>query len=932
MELKLKAKGGEIYSHLRKKFLIKTPEELVRQEYLLKIVNHYGYTLDQIGEEVSVTSKGSGQARADFLIWRSIEDKKSKKPPIIVIECKADNVTINKKVYGQGENYARIIGAPFFVTHNNNETKYWRVKKDRMPGYIEELEDIPLANSTDKQIEELLKKLKVFKENEFADLLHQCHNIIRNREKLDPAAAFDEIAKVLFMKVFAERNLTKDMKGNIFNLEYIEQGEKFMPGYVYEIFEKTKKDFGKDKIFKTDETLNLKVNTVKAIIEKLERYNLSATSTDIKGIAFERFLGKTFRGEIGQFFTPRPIVEFMIKMIEPKEDDVICDPASGSGGFLIRFFEIVRELISQSVDNDYKNEKEKIEANPNEKDETKAILLNKIFNKLNKELEPTKVKSRIWKLANRCIYGIDANERMARTSKMNMIMHGDGHGGIHWHDGFLDVNGIFEERFDVVLTNPPFGQNVEEDDLVVQSQLEVDDETKEYYLKIYGDSYIKSQDKIKAYLDKPITSLYDLPKNKSIKTEILFIERCISLLKPGGRLGIVLPEGVFNTSSLTYVREYVEDNAKISAMISMPLATFSSSGARVKASLLFLNKFSKQEAEEWQEILNKAKKTILNSQKTDRKNLEKIISDKEKTIDNKKIAKNKIKELDKIAEVNGRILARSKFKYFIFMAEAEHVGISTTGEEDANELPNIYEKYKEFGLDQRSYKRKLKKSSKILKDQIFIPKFGDLKKWTVPVNLLLNYKIPSGWSLLPMSDFAKLVEEKVKVEPNIKYKMAGVKWYGEGIFYRETVTGKEISAKYLTPVKPNALIYNRLFAWKQSFAVVPIEFNDLFVSNEFPQFIIDESIVLPEYIYLFFIREQVNRAVLGSSSGSAAVSRNRFKEEDFLSFEVPIPAKEKQLEIVIVWESIKAKEEELKLFAQQKHKEIDNLITKDIFQ
>src|SRR5205085_11720976 len=112
----------------------------------------------------------------------------------------------------------------------------------------------------------------------------------------------------------------------------------------------TKDAFEDDRIFKDDESINLKPATSREIVKKLERYNLSETSEDIKGIAFERFLGRTFRGEIGQFFTPRTIVEFMIRMVAPKEGDTICDPASGSGGFLIRFFEIVREQIMADVD------------------------------------------------------------------------------------------------------------------------------------------------------------------------------------------------------------------------------------------------------------------------------------------------------------------------------------------------------------------------------------------------------------------------------------------------------------------------------------------------------------------------------------------------------------------------------------------------------
>jgi type I restriction enzyme M protein len=192
----IQIKGNQIFSPVRSKWLPLTPEEKVRQEYLLVLTQEYGYSIDQIAEEESVTGRGSAQARADFLIWRTVQERLEDRPAIIVVECKSDNVTISSKDYFQGDNYARREGAKFFVTHNNRETRYWRVRTDRRPGYLEEIENIPHADATDKEIEELFTKLRVFKEKEFADLLHQCHNVIRNREKKDPAAAFDEIAKI----------------------------------------------------------------------------------------------------------------------------------------------------------------------------------------------------------------------------------------------------------------------------------------------------------------------------------------------------------------------------------------------------------------------------------------------------------------------------------------------------------------------------------------------------------------------------------------------------------------------------------------------------------------------------------------------------------------------------------------------------------------
>jgi type I restriction enzyme M protein len=162
----------------------------------------------------------------------------------------------------------------------------------------------------------------------------------------------------------------------------------------------------------------------------------------------------------------------------------------------------------------------------------------------------------LWLLANRRIYGTDANDRMARTSKMNMIMHGDGHGGVHHHDGFLNINGIFEGRFDIVLTNPPFGANVEPTDVIEEASVTVAAEVEEQYEADYGDLYKEAMQRVRAAKGQPIASLFELPKGKDnkTKTEILFIERCLALLNPVDGLGIVLPEGIFNNPSLVYVR------------------------------------------------------------------------------------------------------------------------------------------------------------------------------------------------------------------------------------------------------------------------------------------------------------------------------------------------------------------------------------------
>lgn len=687
--------AGKIWSHVRKKWLIETPEERVRQEYLPVLVNEYGFALEQIDEELEVTGRGSGHARADFVIWRTVQDRRDGKNPLIIVECKSDNVTIRPADYFQGDNYARIYGAKFLVTHNTRETKFWRVIHDRAPKTIEEIDNVPHADASDKEIEELIAKLKVFKEDEFADLLHQCHNVIRNREKKDPAAAFDEIAKILFIKVWVERELkTKRRRNNVFTADFLDAQLGDSPLNL--LFQQTKDAFKADKIFADDEKINLKPATAREIVRLLEKYNLSDTSEDVKGIAFERFLGRTFRGEIGQFFTPRTIVEFMIHMVDPKESDIICDPASGSGGFLIRFFEIVREQVLLDIDEQYRAYKATL-LGQKLSEPKRAELLRTKYDELQRDVNQILKNSRLWMLANRRIYGTDANDRMARTSKMNMIMHGDGHGGVHHHDGFINVNGIFEERFDIVLTNPPFGSSVEPSDVIQAVDVEVSPEDYDRYNAAYGEAYRDAHARVQAAIGKPIASLFELPKTSDsrMKTEILFIERCLSLLKPGGRLGIVLPEGIFNNPSLQYVRTFCEDRARILAVVSLPVDTFLSSGASVKASLLFLQKLTSKQRKEFDKkhaaSTAAATKTVEQDTASKQHEIETRLATAKPS--DAKLQAAALKALLRSRDERIRELARHLTKealdYPVFLYDASKVGITATGEADTNELyPN----------------------------------------------------------------------------------------------------------------------------------------------------------------------------------------------------------------------------------------------------
>jgi type I restriction enzyme M protein len=376
------------------------------------------------------------------------------------------------------------------------------------------------------------------------------------------------------------------------------------------LFNLTKDYYKADDLFTDADKLDISEATFRRIVKQLERFDLSKTGDDIKGLAFEKFLGTTFRGELGQFFTPRPVVEFMVDLLNPQEKQLICDPASGSGGFLIRAFEHVRGLITEDIQHQKDAERNRIEAlGLSEDEETRQIA--EAFSKLNRELLPSDeenkpIDTRVGRLAWQCIFGTDAEPRAARTAKMNMIMHGDGHGGIHYHDGLLGINGIFDGRFDLVFTNPPFGSNVGADQKVGGS-----DETRvpndQPYIdrckKRYGAKWEENHERlIQAAAEKePILNMFEIGKDKNNRpTELIFVERCLNLLKPGGRMGIVLPDGNLNNPSLAWLRRWAEGRAKLLAVVSLPEETFRSSNATVKASLVFMRRFTEAESAEWE--------------------------------------------------------------------------------------------------------------------------------------------------------------------------------------------------------------------------------------------------------------------------------------------------------------------------------------------
>lgn len=720
--MELQIKNNKIFAPLKNKELVLTPEERVRQEYICRLVNHYGYELEQMEQELQVNNshRGQGKARADIVIWKSASSKNNEDAATIVVECKAEHISIREEDYFQGYNYAAWAGADFFVTTNLKETRIFKVNKGKLPKRLEEIVDIPKADelTNAKKIKELLSQTKAFTRDEFSKLLFKCHNIIRNNDKLSPEAAFDEISKVLFIKIRYERDNTGTQ---IFSEEefkklreaYDKTKSKQSLSFYQQLFEQTKEDYAKDDLFEYSDTIKIKEASFEAIVKELEVYNLSRTADDVKGIAFEKFLGKTFRGELGQFFTPRTIVDFMVALLDPEEGEVICDPCCGSGGFLIKAFEYVREKI----ENDIQKVKEQIKTQLfDEKyellsEKKKAEIDNRVdeyFTVLNQELDTIHNDSRLQHLSSDCIFGTDANPRMARTAKMNMIMHGDGHGGVHHHDGLLNVNGIFENRFDVIVTNPPFGSRVEKSLKITEADKFVDASKIKYYTERYGDEYTKALEQVNGNIGESVLSLYDSGKFSGL-TEVLFIERCLRLLKPGGRLGIVLPEGVLNTTQLQSVRELFEGMAKIILITSIPQDVFMASGATVKPSLMFFKKFTTEEVAQYEQAKAKACEQVTAKYADELTALNTFIADKNNPRSEIKQKKAELKVLEaKIAE-EVKPIVKQLFDYQIPIAQVQKAGITTTGAECENELEELLKEYAPYRKEHKLWEATAKR-------------------------------------------------------------------------------------------------------------------------------------------------------------------------------------------------------------------------------
>ncbi len=512
-------------------------EEEIKIQLVLPWLDSLGYKKETMEFEKTIEVQEGRKKKSIFADIVVYSDKK-KETPLIVVDTKSPNEILSKSGRDQVISYARLLNkiAPLAVLTNGYSMQVFQtVDKTRiknLPSRSELNKDFVNAviSSTIQNAlrQEAKKELFIIDDvNTFKNLLKKCHNTIRNNEGFDPAKAFDELSKVLFAKMYEEK-YNKDF--NRFTLETFNATLKNLNvNIVQKQFEEIQNIKEFKGLFPEKTKIELQDRTIKDIVTIFEKYDLTLTNYDVKGEAFEYFLGDTFTGGLGQYFTPRNVVEFIVEAISPKIGEKIIDPFCGTGGFLIYAFDVVSEKI-----------------------------------KVQDFSEEEKQKWR-FQLSSESLYGTDWAARTSQSCKMNMIVHGDGNTGIHQHNGFLNIEGEIEEgKFDICLTNPPFGAS----------------ET-----------------------DEKILNLFDLGTGRtSQKREILAIERCIKLVKPNGIVAFILPDGLLNNDQTKYVREYISKETHILGVIGLNKETFEGYNATVKTSILILKKKVKIEEDPTQKI------------------------------------------------------------------------------------------------------------------------------------------------------------------------------------------------------------------------------------------------------------------------------------------------------------------------------------------
>lgn len=552
------------------------PEEIVRQLMLDKLINEYGYSVDLLDVEFTVNF-GREKKFADIVIL----NKADKASIYCVLEIKKHNAKDGKD---QLKSYTNATGAPLAVWTNGVEINYY----ERLdPNYFEPLSDIPKAIETIDDVKnerftylELMQKDRLTEERKsLKSLIQEMEDEVLSNAGVD---VFEEVFKLIFTKLYDEMESAEDrvsietqfkqikkqnseqtdrqILAKIDNedfrkLEFRSRGDAhYSKEVINNLYQKAKEKW--KGIFEKGEPLRITdENHLKICVGFLQNVKLFNSNLQVIDEAFEYLVNKSAKGEKGQYFTPRNVIDMCVYMINPNSTEFMMDTACGSCGFTVHtLFNVWQKMVNQG----------------------KAQFANFSNQKLTREQKEYVNK----------VFGIDFDEKSVRVARTLNMIAGDGKTNVlhlntldysRWNERLADNSwratysqgydrllelakdpkNMREFNFDIVLANPPFAGDIKDSRLISNYSVAFDGKGK---------------------------------KANKVSRDVLFIERNLDFLKDGGRMAVVLPQGRFNNTSDERIRKYIMDRARLISVVGLDGNTFKPHTG-TKTSVLFIQKW-----------------------------------------------------------------------------------------------------------------------------------------------------------------------------------------------------------------------------------------------------------------------------------------------------------------------------------------------------
>ncbi len=460
-------------------------------------------------------------------------------------------------------------------TNGKHKTVYKKTITAKGEIVFNECNDIPSADgSTNENERPKRTTLTKAADDNLLFTFRTCHDVIFVNDGLQKQDAFFEFLKIIFCKIQDERNVFKPIEFYTTSAERnFPDGQITVYNRITKIFEEVKRR--NSKIFEANDSIMLEPRTVAQIVGELQKYSLLNTNVDFKGKAYEEIVGSNLRGDRGEFFTPRNVMHMAVDMINPQEGERVLDSSCGTGGFVVTAMNAVIEKLTKSLEMQFG---------------TKEEWPNGVRQAYNEQISV---------IAKENFFGFDINPSLVKATKMNMVMNNDGSGNIIqlntllppalWPEdrrkALADAIGIKASTivnhktiglFDVIVTNPPFGAKIPINDRQILEQFDL---AHTWSFDVKNGWQMSEQ------------------LRSSVPPEQIFIERIIQLLKPGGRAAIVLPDSIFSSPGLEFIRVWLLRNTRIVASIDLHADTFQPHNG-TQCSILFVVKKTKEEIEE----------------------------------------------------------------------------------------------------------------------------------------------------------------------------------------------------------------------------------------------------------------------------------------------------------------------------------------------